>query len=93
MASVIIDTEGRMRFVYNDRLAALLEEGHGRISRASHVEPDGEGNWFADLSPVKGPKLGPFKLRTDALHAEVDWLEANFIPNLDQQTTLDGFSG
>ena len=31
------------------------------IKRASHVEPDGLGRWHADLSPVGGPFLGPFR--------------------------------
>ena len=31
-----------------------------RIRRASHVEPDEAGRWWADLSPVGGPRLGPF---------------------------------
>ena len=28
------------------------------IIRASHVEPDRQGRWLADLSPVAGPVLG-----------------------------------
>jgi hypothetical protein len=79
MSSISIDTTGNLKFVYNDRLAALLEEGTSRVSRASHVEPTGYGTWIADLSPVDGPTLGPFKLRREALTAEVDWLEANVI--------------
>ena len=43
--------------------------------RASHVEPDANGDWFADMSPVNGPILGPFPLRIDALAAEHQWLE------------------
>jgi hypothetical protein len=44
--------------------------------RASHVEPDDVGDWYADLEPVGGPKLGPFKTRRMALAAEIDWLDA-----------------
>ena len=40
------------------------------ITRASHVEPDAEGRWLADLTPVAGPVLGPFDLRSEALAAE-----------------------
>ena len=58
--------------VENQTNALLLE-----IRRASHVEPDDDGRWFADLSPVEGPKLGPFALRSQALDAERVWLEAN----------------
>ena len=37
------------------------------------------GRWFADLSPVGGPVLGPFHQRTQALRAEYAWLETNWI--------------
>ncbi|MEN9664013.1 MAG: hypothetical protein RLZZ326_376, partial [Planctomycetota bacterium] len=43
-------------------------------SRASHVEPDADGNWGADMGPVDGPVLGPFKNRSEALGAERGWL-------------------
>ena len=42
--------------------------------RQQHVEPNVEGNWFADLSPVGGPTLGPYKLRSEALQAEKEYL-------------------
>jgi hypothetical protein len=45
------------------------------IERASHLDPDAKGQWWADLSPVHGPTLGPFAQRSDALAAEVRWLE------------------
>ena len=53
--------------------------GRPAISRASHVEPDPHGRWFADLSPVAGPKLGPFERRSQALAAEISWLETNWL--------------
>lgn len=49
--------------------------GTSRIRRASHVEPDEQGAWTADLAPVGGPKLGPFPKRSGALRAEREWLE------------------
>ena len=45
------------------------------IFRASTVEPDGEGRWHADLRPMLGPVLRPFAHRSEALSAEVAWLE------------------
>ena len=48
--------------------------GRPSIRRASHVEPDASGCWFADLSLVNGPKLGPFDKRGEALDAEIDWI-------------------
>ena len=37
--------------------------------------------WWADLTPVGGPVLGPFHERDVALAAELTWLQANNIPN------------
>jgi hypothetical protein len=70
----VIDPAGMARCLYGEEidLAAL---GKLTIARASHVEPDEDGQWWADLSPVAGPKLGPFALRSQALAAESAWLE------------------
>lgn len=35
--------------------------------------------WIADLSPVSGPSFGPFRHRADAIAAEVDWLDRNWL--------------
>ena len=51
----------------------LAKLGAVSIARASLVEPGPDG-WYADLSPVAGPLLGPFALRAEALAAEVKWL-------------------
>ena len=48
--------------------------GRLQITRASHVEPDLDGNWWADMGPVEGPVLGPFGSRSEALAAERGWL-------------------
>ena len=45
--------------------------------RASHVEPNDQGRWFADLAPVNGPILGPYTRRTEALEAERAKLEGD----------------
>lgn len=70
-----VDPEGNIHAIYSDDLTELMEHGDARITRASHVEP-ADGGWVADLSPVSGPKLGPFQLRQQALDAEVEWLRA-----------------
>ena len=49
--------------------------GKPMISRASHVEPDASGHWFAHI--VDGPTLGPFSKRSEALTAEINWLTEN----------------
>jgi hypothetical protein len=75
---LVIEKDGQVRGIYGEAidLAAL---GQVRISRASHVEPNEDGRWVADLSPVGGPVLGPFDRRSDALGAEVYWLEENWL--------------
>ena len=64
---------GKIRCVYGEAID-LTTLGSVHIQRASHVEPNADGNWTADLAPVAGPKLGPFSRRSQALDAEADWL-------------------
>jgi hypothetical protein len=68
---VIIDPTGTVTMLYTE-LFDLAPLGTQSIVRASHVEPDAEGDWFAYL--IDGPKLGPFARRSEALAAEVTWL-------------------
>jgi len=72
---ILIDARGSVRCLYTE-LLPLAALGTLAIRRASHVEPADDG-WYADLSPLHGPKLGPFDLRSQALHAEEEWLEAS----------------
>lgn len=73
---LIVTAEGHVKFLWDDELAPLFALGAGIIGRASHVEPVGT-MWFADLAPVGGPRLGPFRWRSDALDAELAWLNGN----------------
>jgi hypothetical protein len=73
---LIVAPEGSVRCLY-DEVIDLAALGPLSITRASRVEPDDTGHWFADLSPVMGPLLGPFDRRSNALQAEREWLEAN----------------
>jgi hypothetical protein len=57
-------------------LAAL---GRPAIARASHVEPDQQGRWWADMGPVGGLILGPFENRSTALAAEQAWLGEHWL--------------
>lgn len=78
-ARVVISPRGEITFVWDDRLEPLLPLGEVSIRRASWVEPRGTA-WIADLSPVGGPTLGPFRLRHQALAAERAWLEEEGVP-------------
>jgi len=61
--------------------------GRVQITRGSHVEPDEDGRWIADLAVVQGPRLGPFALRSEALDAEREWLESHWLPNRHENVT------
>lgn len=79
---IYIAPNGDMKAIYSDDLKKALENSGwptDHIERASHVEPDSNGNWVADLSPVKGPRLGPFGTRVEALTAEASWIEDNIL--------------
>ncbi|HET6423249.1 MAG TPA: hypothetical protein VFG20_06170 [Planctomycetaceae bacterium] len=68
---MVIDPTGTVTTLYSE-LFDLAALGTQNIARASHVEPDAEGNWSARI--LNGPTLGPFARRSDALAAEVAWL-------------------
>jgi hypothetical protein len=70
-----IDITGQVRCLYGEAIA-LGELGVLTIRRASHVEPDAAGRWWADLAPLEGPRLGPFVCRSEALQAEHAWIDA-----------------
>ena len=72
---LVVDAEGDVRCVYGEELD-LREIGKLQITRASHVEPDRDGYWWADMAPVDGPVLGPYASRSEALGAEREWLLA-----------------
>src|SRR2546423_10935236 len=69
-----IDAHGQVVCVYGEAID-LSALGTLAIRRASHVEPDDQGRWWADLGTVGGPSLGPFDRRSEALRAEAAWLD------------------
>jgi hypothetical protein len=75
---LVVKCDGQVRCIYGEaiELAAL---GPVEIRRASHVEPTVDGQWLADLRPVDGPVLGPYPRRSEALVAEVEWLETHWV--------------
>jgi len=75
---LVISPVGDIRCIYGEAID-LHTLGTLTIRRASHVEPTPDGRWLADLTPVNGPILGPFDRRTDALTAELSWLEQHWL--------------
>jgi hypothetical protein len=75
---LVIQPGGVVRCVYGEEID-LSALGNPAISRASHVEPDQQGRWWADMGPVEGPLLGPFPNRGEALAAEQAWLETHWL--------------
>ena len=71
----------QIRTIYNDELVSCLKRlGITKTKRATNVEPDDNGNWKIDLSPVNGPIIDSFESRQKALNTEVEWLLYNHIP-------------
>ncbi len=75
---LVIHPGGVVRCVYDEAIE-LASLGRLSVERASHVEPDADGQWLADMSPVAGPVLGPFPRRSAALAAEVAWLGRHWL--------------
>jgi hypothetical protein len=75
---LVVAPDGHARAIYSEEIA-LESLGRPAVTRASTVEPDGDGRWFADLRPLLGPVLGPFARRSEALAAEVAWIEAHWL--------------
>jgi hypothetical protein len=75
---LVIQPDGSVRCVYAEAID-LAQLGRIAIRRGSHVEPDQTGRWLADLSPCNGPVLGPFARRSQALEAERQWLESDWL--------------
>lgn len=76
--SLLIRPGGTITTIYDESID-LATLGSLTIRRASHVEPNHEGLWTADLSPLEGPVLGPFPTRSEALDAERDWIETHWL--------------
>ena len=76
---IIVDVHGNARSIYTETIS-LSRLGSIKIRRGSHVEPIAGGKWIADMSPVGGPKLGPFAVRSQALAAERRCLEKHWLP-------------
>ena len=95
---ILIDAHGHLRCVYSEEIR-LPSLGRITIRRGSHVEPervsDGSSQWIADLTPVAGPRLGPFEHRSQAVRAELNWLERHWLQKrrLEKHALFDQSSG
>jgi len=87
---VIVNPNGTLRFLVSDRTEQAFSEASVlEIHRVSHVDvfedldpkaktkaaPGSPTSWYADMSPVNGPVLGPFRSRKRALQEERYYLE------------------
>ena len=78
MIAFCIDQRGVMTTLYTEKID-LHQFGRVALRRASHVEPTDDARWIADLSPVGGPILGPYDKRSEALAAEVEYIQKNVL--------------
>lgn len=76
---LVVRNGGEINSIYDDDLIGLFVDAASvKIARASHVEPSRNG-WYADMSPVGGPKLEGFLSRQQALDAEREWINQHVI--------------
>ena len=71
---IVITPQGTVKFIYQEQILLTPYLGKEAIERASHVEPDEKGMWWATILKDK-KKLGPFLKRSEALSAEIQYLE------------------
>ena len=71
---LIVSTDGDVTGIYTEDIT-FSTLGRPQIQRASDVEPNDEYGWTADLRRSGGPVFGPFDNRSQAIEAEICWLE------------------
>jgi hypothetical protein len=76
MELLIVRPGGRIVCLYTETIE-LSALGRLDIRRASEVEPDRSGRWFAAIR--HGLTLGPFQRRSQALEAERQWLQRRLL--------------
>jgi hypothetical protein len=72
--NLVVDCHGGIRCLYTEAFD-LATLGSLTIRRVSQIEPDHSGYWWADLKALGGPRLGPYTRRSEAISAEVTWVE------------------
>ena len=79
----VLSHEDRLASISDDRLYDSFVDGPDGVIEASR---DITNFFWADMLPVNGPVLGPFKTRQEALDAETTWLKAHGIPLAGEHT-------
>lgn len=82
-----INPDGTAFLLYTEDIPIEELGKTNHIKRLFHVEPTPDNEWIAtvDLSSAFHPGalacvvLGPFEKRSDALAAEVEWIEENIL--------------
>ena len=75
---ITVGPDGSVQAMYSEQID-LGELGPTTIQRASEIEPDHKGQWWATIyhdSPLR-TRLGPFAKRSEAIAAEIAWIEEN----------------
>ena len=75
-----ITPDGTLHAIAPDSLEFFNRLGNVQVQRVSRVEPvstESGMKWSADLALVGGPVLGPFQKRSEAIQAELEWLDKN----------------
>ena len=63
----------------------LLDKNEEMNDHLASASPN-NSCWWADMLPMNGPVLGPFVTRSDALAAEVAWIDAHgMYPKLNEE--------
>ena len=74
-----INPDGTAVMIYTEDIDVTSLGNVTSITRASTVEPVNGNQWAADMGIISGPVLGPFAKRSDALSAEIHWIEDNVL--------------
>lgn len=74
-----INPDGTAIMIYTEDINIADLGSVQSITRVSRVEPTSGNQWAADMGPIGGPVLGAFDKRSDALSAEINWIEENIL--------------
>lgn len=70
---LVIKPDAQMVCIYTDAIRPLLDDANEvEIKRVSHVEPNEQGLWVADM--LNGTCSPPFRLREEALQWEESYI-------------------